>query len=374
MPTFIPSHRMLTSRRVFLLSVTFLFGVLFLFSSTVISDDSNKDLLFGTHTDITCPANYQSISSTETGTVCQKNAYVCDPTNSLQRSQTALQNRNQFFYAWQCFQYIKGLPLNGKTSCQAIRANTFRNSNCYIIIEHSSITQTIPPTGCSIKGYEKYRCTFPDAQNNKWVPTINISESDPYNPKLIQSSCVPYDSSGRPVRATAIFIETFDTMCNGAKKDGVTFTVTSSYRTMTEQQILYSLYGPTKSLQPAESKHTQGLAVDISSGSWEWLHQIVGCKNTETNTFNYLSKPMSYRIYTNECGTSPRMLPVKRSQLYGLSPLCEDLQTDVQWNNASVIRCSGYQKSGLRYEAWHFELDSTFKITNLVTDYQNPRD
>ena len=138
MPTFIPSHHMLTSTRVLLLSVSFLFGVLFLFSSTAISDDSNEDLLFGTHKDITCPANYQSISSTETGTVCQKNTYVCDPTNSLQRSQTTSQNRNQFFYAWQCFQYIKGLPLNGQTSCQAIRANTFRNSNCYIIIQHSS--------------------------------------------------------------------------------------------------------------------------------------------------------------------------------------------------------------------------------------------
>jgi hypothetical protein len=209
MPTFIPSHHMLTSTRVLLLSVSFPFGVLFLFSSTAISDDSKEDLLFGTHKDITCPANYQSISSTETGTVCQKNTYVCDPTNSLQRSQTTSQNRNQFFYAWQCFQYIKGLPLNGQTSCQAIRANTFRNSNCYIIIQLSSRTKTIPPTGCSIKGYEKYRCTFPDAHNNKWVPTINISESDPYNPKLIQSSCVPYDSSGRPVQAIAIFIETF---------------------------------------------------------------------------------------------------------------------------------------------------------------------
>ena len=93
MPTFIPSHRMLTSTRVLLLSVTFLFGVLFLFSSTVISDDSNEDLLFGTHTDITCPANYQSISSTETGTVCQKNTYVCDPTNSLQRSQTVAKQK-----------------------------------------------------------------------------------------------------------------------------------------------------------------------------------------------------------------------------------------------------------------------------------------
>ena len=154
------------------------------------------------------------------------------------------------------------------------------------------------------------------------------------------------------------------TQCNAAKTDGVTFTVTSSYRTFTQQQNLYYLHGITRALRPAESKHTQGLAVDISSGSWEWLHQIVGCKNTETNMFNYLPKPLSYRTYTDECGANSFILPVKRSQLYGLSPLCEDLQTDVQWNNASVIRCGGYQKSGLRYEAWHFELDSTFKIAN----------
>ena len=364
MPTFITSHRMLISSRVLLLSVTSLFGVLFLFSSTAVSEGSNEELLFGTHTDIICPAHYQPAPSSETGTVCQKNTYVCDPNNSLQRSQTIQQNRIQYLYRWMCLQYIKGLPLNGHISCQAIKANTFQNSNCYIIIQHSSRTKTIPPTSCSIKGYEKYRCTFPDAQNNKWIPTINISESDPYNPKLIQSSCVPYDSSGRPVQATTIFIETFDTMCNAAKTDGVTFTVTSSYRTFTQQQNLYYLYGITRALRPAESKHTQGLAVDISSGSWEWLHQIVGCKNTETNMFNYLPKPLSYRTYTDECGANSFILPVKRSQLYGLSPLCEDLQTDVQWNNASVIRCGGYQKSGLRYEAWHFELDSTFKIAN----------
>ena len=189
MPTFIPSHHMLTSTRVLLLSV--FFSVSYFSFLLAISDDSKEDLLFGTHKDITCPANYQSISSTETGTVCQKNTYVCDPTNSLQRSQTTSQNRNQFFYAWQCFQYIKGLPLNGQTSCQAIRANTFRNSNCYIIIQHSSQTKTIPPTGCSIKGYEKYRCTFPDAQNNKWIPTINISESDPTTRNLSSHHAYP---------------------------------------------------------------------------------------------------------------------------------------------------------------------------------------
>ena len=362
MPTFAPSHQILKSTKVLLVTVIILLGVLFLFSSSAVSEDNNEKLLFGTHTDIICPAHYQSAPSSEAGTVCQKNTYVCDPTNSLQRSQTVQQNKIQFFYTWMCLQYIKGLPLNGQISCQAIRANTFRNSNCFITVQHNSTTQTLPPTSCSIKGYEKYECTFPDAQNNKWIPTINISESDPYNPLLTQSSCVPYDSSGRPVQATAIFMETFDKMCNAAKKDGLTFSVNSSYRTFAQQQNFYYLYGFTRALRPEESRHTQGLAVDISSGSWEWLHEIVGCKNTESNTFSYLQKPMSFRIYTNECGTNPIILPVKRSQLYGLSPLCEDLKTDVQWNDTSVIRCSGYQKSGLRYEAWHFELDSTFKI------------
>ena len=362
MPTFAPSHRMLLSTTILLVSVTILLGVLFLFSSTALSEDSTEDLLFGTHKDIICPANYQSAPSSDAGTVCQKNTYVCDPTNSLQKSQTVQQNRSQFFYIWMCFQYIKGLPLNGQTSCQAIRANIFRNSNCFITVQHNSTSQTLPPTSCSIRGYEKYECTLPDAQDNKWIPTINISEPDSDNPLLTQSSCVPYDSSGRPVQATPIYIETFEKMCNAAKIDGQTFLVTSSYRTFTQQQNLYYLYGFTRANRPEESRHTQGLAVDISSGSWEWLHQIVGCKNTESDTFNYLSEPISFRIYTNECGANSVILPVKRSQLYGLSPLCEDLKTDVQWNNISVIRCSGYQKSGLRYEPWHFELDSTFKI------------
>ena len=362
MPDFIPPQRMLLGIRAFLLSIAIFLSVLFFFSSTALSEDNNQDLLFGTHKDVTCPMTYQSAPSSEAGTVCQKSTYVCDPTSSIQSLQIVPPIKNQFFYAWQCFQYIKGLPLNGQTSCQAIGASTSRNSDCFITIQASSTTQIIPPTSCSIRGYEKYQCIFPDAQNNKWIPTINISESDPYNPKLIQSSCIPYDSSGRPVEATAVFIETFDKMCNVAKTDGLTFSVNSSYRTFTEQQSLYYLYGFTRALRPEESKHTQGLAVDIASGSWEWLHEIVGCQNTQSNTFNYLSEPMSYRIYTNECGTNRFILPVKRSQLYGLSPLCEDLTTDVQWDNTSVIRCSGYQKSGLRYEAWHFELDSTFKI------------
>lgn len=346
-----------------LLSIVILLSGILFFSSTAFSEDSKGNLLFGTHKDVTCPVTYQSAPSSESGVVCQKSIHVCDPTGSMKDTQTLPRTGNQFFYIWQCFKYIEGLPLTGQTSCEAIMANIFRNSNCFITIEHSTRTQTIPPTSCSIQGYEKYQCTFPDAQNNRWVPTINISESDPYNPKLIQSSCVPYDSSGYPVQATAIFIETFDTMCNAAKTDGVTFTVTSSYRTLTEQQILYSLYGSTRALQPEESKHTQGLAIDIASGSWDWLHQIVGCKNTESHSFKYLPKPISYRIYTTECGANPFVIPVKRSQLYGLSPLCEDLRTNVQWDERSVIRCNSFQKSGLRNEPWHFELDSTFKMT-----------
>ena len=101
MPTFIPSHHMLTSTRVLLLSVSFLFGVLFLFSSTAISDDSKEDLLFGTHKDITCPANYQSISSTETGTVCQKNTY-------------AMHRKTDFCFATQLI-HFKDLKLPRKT-------------------------------------------------------------------------------------------------------------------------------------------------------------------------------------------------------------------------------------------------------------------
>ncbi len=359
MPTFAPSHRMLISTKLLMLSVTILLGILFLFSSPALSEDKTANLFFGTHEDVICPVTYQSAPSSEAGTVCEKKTHICDPT---QRSKIVPPPRHLFFYAWQCFQYIKGLPLNGQTSCQAIRANIFRNSDCFITVHHSSRTQTLPPTSCSIRGYEKYECTFPDAKNNKWIPTINIFDSDPYNPLLIQSSCVPYDSAGRPVQATSIFIETFDKMCNAAKTDGLTFSVNSSYRTFTQQQNLYYLYGFTRALQPEESKHTQGLAIDIASGSWEWLHQVVGCQNTESGTFTYLTEPMSFRIYTNECGNNSIIFPVKRSQLYGLSPLCEDLNTDVQWSDTGVVRCSGYQKSGLRYEAWHFELDSTFKI------------
>ncbi|GIS55805.1 MAG: hypothetical protein Ct9H90mP30_4900 [Actinomycetota bacterium] len=72
MPTFAPSHQILKSTKVLLVTVTILLGVLFLFSSSAVSEDNNEKLLFGTHTDIICPAHYQSAPSSEAGTVCQK--------------------------------------------------------------------------------------------------------------------------------------------------------------------------------------------------------------------------------------------------------------------------------------------------------------
>lgn len=348
--------------KIILLALTILLSNIFLLTSPALSETDNETSVSGTHKNVVCPPNYQSAPSTESQTTCVRTSYVCDPTNSLQGPQTARSSVTHSLYVWQCLQYIKGLPLNGKTSCQAVRANSFRKSDCFIVVQHESETQTKEPVSCSIVGYERFQCAFPNTGLSQWVPTINITNSDPYDPELIQSSCISYDAYRRPVQATAVYIEAFDTMCRAAKTDGVTFSVTSSYRTFTQQENLYYIYGATRALPPEESLHTQGLAIDISRQSWEWLHQIIGCKNTESDIFFYLSAPISYKTYVAECSENPLIFPVKRSQLYGLSPLCEDLQTDVQWNQTSIIRCIGYQKSGLRHEPWHFELDSTFKI------------
>ena len=348
--------------KIIFLAVTVFLSNIFLLASPAVSENSNETLLLGTHEDVVCPTNYQPSPSNESETTCVRSSYVCDPANSLQGPQTARSAVTQSLYVWQCLQYIKGLPLNGKTSCQAVRANSSRESDCFIVVQYELQTETIDPVSCSIVGYERFRCTFPNTQLSQWIPTVNITNSDPYDPQLIQSSCIPYDSYGRPVQATAVYIEAFDTMCRAAKTDGITFSVTSSFRTFAQQENLYYIYGASRVLPPEESLHTQGLAIDIAQRSWEWLHEIVGCKNTKSGTFFYLLEPISYKTYVAECGENPFMFPVKRSQLYGLSPLCEDLKTDVEWNRVSVIRCTGSQKSGLRYELWHFELDSTFKI------------
>ena len=340
-----------------------MFAGLFLTSSPASADEGDDNIVTGTHEDVFCVPGYRTINSPSKGVVCVKTRYVCNPANPIEFEGVTLYPTTQRFYRWRCLQYIQGLRTNGQISCpEGFKVSSVRKSDCYIIVRLTAKNKYRAPSSCSITGYERFECTFPDAAIKLWVPTVDVSNPDPYNPALVQSSCTPYDYLGRPVQAISVYIETYDKMCNAAKSDGLVLTVTSSYRTFAEQQDLYDIYGPGSVLLPEESLHTQGLAIDFTSNSWEWLHEIVGCKNMESGKFSYRPFPISYRTYRGSCGNYAHVYPVKRSQLFGLSPLCEDLQTNVQWNLLPVIRCEGNQASGLMYEPWHFELDSTFRV------------
>ncbi len=340
-----------------------LFACLLFNVSPVGADESEENIVTGTHEDVFCATGYRTINSPSKGVVCVKTRYICNPADPIEFGGVTLEPTTQRFYRWRCLQYIQGLQSNGQISCpEGFKVSSVRKSDCYIIVRLVAKSKYRAPSSCSITGYERFACTFPDAANKLWVPTVNTSNPDPYSPLLIQSSCSPYDYYGRPVQAISVYIETYDKICNAAKDDGLIFTVTSSYRTFAEQQNLYDIYGPGSVLPPEESLHTQGLAIDFLSSAWEWLHEIVGCKNMNSGKFSYRPFPISYQTYSGSCGSYSHVYPVKRSQLYGLSPLCEDLQTNVQWNLVPVIRCEGNQASGLRYEPWHFELDSTFRV------------
>ena len=337
-------------------------GLLFT-SSPTSADEAEDSIVIGTHEDVFCNSGYRTINSYSKGVICVKTRYICNPADPIEFGGVSLQPTTQRFYKWRCLQYIQGLRTNGLVSCpEGYKKSSVRKSDCYIIVRLIAKNRYRPPSSCSITGYERFACTFPDAANKLWVPTVDTSNPDPYNPVLVQSSCTPTDYQGQPVQAISVYIETYDKMCNAAKNDGLVITVTSSYRTFAEQQDLYDIYGPDSVLPPEESLHTQGLAIDFTSNSWEWLHEIVGCKNMNSGKFSYRPVPISYRTYSGSCGNYAHVYPVKRSQLFGLSPLCEDLQTNVQWNLLPVIRCEGNQASGLMYEPWHFELDNTFRV------------
>ncbi|GIS34474.1 MAG: hypothetical protein Ct9H90mP5_09230 [Acidimicrobiaceae bacterium] len=127
---------MLTSTRVLLLSFPFFSVSYFSFLHGDIRRHK-EDLLFGTHKDITCPANYQSISLTETGTVCQKNTYVCDPI--IHFKDLKLPRKTEISFS------MHGNASSTSKDCHkradvmpSDQSKYLSNSNCYIIIQHSS--------------------------------------------------------------------------------------------------------------------------------------------------------------------------------------------------------------------------------------------
>ena len=324
----------------------------------VVSPTVNSENATGDYTDVSCPTGYNAYDSPKFSTFCRKRftRYICHPSDSVTLNGVELRPTTQRFYNWRCLQYIEGLPSGAAILCpENYKRSSVRMTDCYRITRLTAYSRWLyhEPTGCEIEGYDQSMCFFPDAASRKWVPTVPILE---------RSQCIPIDVDGREVEGVASLIERFDPMCFAAESEGITMRIESSYRTYQYQQELYDLYGPTIALPPDQSMHVHGRAIDIAIGSLDWLHEIVGCKNMRSGKFTMLSSAIPHTSYYRTCGNYGHVYPVKRSQLYGLSPLCEDLANDVPWNRIDVIRCNGYQANGLRYETWHFEIDDTFKI------------
>ena len=343
------------------------FPILFLTPTALAGEDKNQELLSttvnseiatGDFTDVTCPSGYTAYDSPKFFSFCRKRftRYICHPSNSVTLNVIELSPTTQRFYNWRCLQYIEGLPSGAAITCpENYKRSRVRLTDCYRITRLTAYSRWLyhEPISCEIEGYDQSMCFFPNAASRKWVPTVPILE---------RSQCSSTDVDGREVEGVASLIDRFDPMCFAAASEGITMRIESSYRTYEYQQELYDLYGPTIALPPDQSQHVFGRAIDIAMGSLNWLHEIVGCKNMRSGKFTMLSSSISHTTYYRTCGNYGHVYPVKRSQLYGLSPLCEDLATDVAWNRIDVIRCDGYQSNGLRFETWHFEIDDTFKI------------
>tara|TARA_X000001036_G_scaffold405714_1_gene413885 strand:- start:771 stop:1856 length:1086 start_codon:yes stop_codon:yes gene_type:complete len=323
-----------------------------------VSSFDDSEIATGDYLDVICPSGYNAYDSPKFSTFCRKRLtrYICHPSKSVMFMEVELHPTTQRFYNWRCLQYIEGLPSGNSILCpENYKRSSVRRTNCYRITRLTAYSRWLyhAPTACEIDGYDQSMCFFPEAASKKWIPTVPILE---------RSQCIQTDIDGRDVVGVSSLIDRFDAMCFGADSEGITMRVDSSYRTYAYQQELYDRYGPGIALPPDQSKHVTGQAIDITSGSLPWLHEIVGCKNMRSGKFTMLSSSIPHTTYYRTCGNYDHVYPVKRSQLYGLSPLCEDLTTDVAWNRIDVIRCEGNQSNGLMFETWHFEIDDTFKI------------
>ena len=186
---------------------------------------------------------------------------------------------------------------------------------------------------------------------------------DPDEPELVVSSCTPTDNKGRAVQATPFYLSFYEPFCQAAKANGMY--ATSSYRSYSYQQYLYNTLGDSVALAPWLSNHTSGNAIDVS-GALGWRHQIVGCMNETSGVYTPIA-PVSHTSYqVSNCASAgvdgDQLMPVKQSQIYGLSPRCESPGSSANWADINVVRCSSAQRSsdGIIREEWHYDIDLRF--------------
>ena len=185
----------------------------------------------------------------------------------------------------------------------------------------------------------------------------------PGEPDLVVSSCTPTDNKGRAVQATPLYLSFYEPFCEKAKANGMY--AISSYRSYTYQQYLYDTLGDSVALAPWLSNHTSGNAIDVG-GALGWRHQIVGCMNETSGVYTPIA-PISHTSYqVADCAADgvegDQIMPVKQSQIYGLSPRCEAPGPDANWADIDVVRCSSAQRSsdGIIREEWHYDVDLRF--------------
>jgi hypothetical protein len=187
-------------------------------------------------------------------------------------------------------------------------------------------------------------------------------------------------------RTVPQYVERWMALCTAAASSGVEIGITSSWRSMAEQQYLYDLYGSGRAAAPGNSAHQKGWALDISMNSgqsfsqnatYSYLHSIVGCLNERDKQYKQLGKSLTPEMYIDvqrkgeePCG--PGTIPIKRVQTFGLVPLCtfrlgEDFSTPevLLCPMDSIIRGTG----GQIREPWH--LDYGIVVVQLGTQPAN---
>lgn len=101
-----------------------------------------------------------------------------------------------------------------------------------------------------------------------------------YKPEKIVSISNWYAYEGHS--ADKEVYEQYKKMWKAANKEGLTFLVNSSYRTLEEQQEEYDLFGDEYASRPGFSEHQTGLALDIVT------HGTIGNSFEDTDEFEWL--------------------------------------------------------------------------------------
>ena len=208
---------------------------------------------------------------------------------------------------------------------------------------------------------------------------IALQREDPGSKPVIPTAegTVPLPPCGNPNNATEHrtvqqYVQRWMALCSAATAAGVDIAISSSWRSMAEQQYLYNLYGAGRAAQPGFSNHQKGWALDISmdqgqsysqNSTYAYLHSIVGCLDEGKMQYKQLATALTPESYdaasgrgSAPCGASS--LPIKRVQTFGLVPLCT-FRIGEDFGSSEVLLCSMETTirgtGGQIREPWHLD-------------------